>query len=373
METAAPNTSDAPLPRKTWHVWSWRTLAVVVATPFLVAAGLVVWMLVPRTSTETLPHALYAGEVDGVPIVVEWPPYSPNFKNLPIPEVWTFEDLPDSVIGTGPFFAQEAVSWRVEAQDQGHRLHITNGTGQTVELNRFAANQRRITKRGLIVEKAGRAFTIELTSPAWIDRREWPVRLVTGEQTGWSELDTRPIWDDWYHFYVSWIDPIGDDSFEWRDIRVMTATKQVFTLAIVEGFSRSGCGPRAEEVGQTWYRDSETAAPESVTLDRFFRSDSAWQDRLDLILTEAFQTEVARLSEEDATEEEAPRGVHHRGIPCFVTPGGFHFQNPWYEDLEKGTPKLFVPWSQLDDVLATDGPAAALRTGRGESSERGTE
>lgn len=351
----------AKQPRPTWRVWSWRTLAVVVATPFLVAAGLAAWMLVPRTTTETLPYALYAGEVDGVPIVVEWPPSSPYHEDWPIPEGWTVKDLPDSVIGMGPFFAQDASSWRVETQDRGRRLHITNGGGQTVDLNRFAVYQRRVTKRGLIIEDFGRAYTSELTSPAWIDRREWPVGLVTEERTGWSRLEKRPVWDDWYHFYLSWIDPIGDDYFEWRDIRVITATKQVFTLGIVGSFSMSGCGRGPEHVSLIWYRDSASAKPESVTLARFFRSDTAWQDRLDQILTEAFQIEVARMSEEDATEEEAPRGVHHRGIPCFVTPGGFHFYNRWYEDLEKGTPKLFIPWSQLDDVLASDGPAAALR------------
>jgi hypothetical protein len=362
METVAPTTSDAQSPRTRWRVWSWRILAAVVAAPFLVAVGLVVWMFVPRSSTETLPHALYAGEVDGIPIVVEWPPSSPYHQDWPIPEGWTVKDLPDSVLGTGPFFAQDAASWRVEIQDQGCRLRITNGAGCKVELRRMATIQRQITQRGARVADYGRTLTHELTSPAWIDAREWPVELVAAQGTGWSKLETRSVWDDGDDFYWSWTDPIRDYSLEWRDMSVMAATKQVFTLQVVEGFSRYGCGREPERVCLTWYRGSENAAPVSVTLDRFFRPGSGWQDRLDHLLTEAFKIEVARLSEEDVTEEDVLRGVHHRGIPCFVTPGGFHFHNPWHEDFDPPVAaKLFVPWSQLDDVLATDGPAAALR------------
>jgi hypothetical protein len=352
-------------PRSTWRVWSWRTLAVVVVIPLLVGGGIAVWLFVPRASTQPLAMALYVGESAGVPIVVEWPPYHLLVAEPPqIPSGWTAETLPESLQGATAFFEAEAADWSVVTTDRGRRLQITNRRSERLALQRRAVFRQTKTVRGATLGERGRTLTSTVVVPRWEPANAWEAGAIDSQRRFIGSEPWLTPWYDLEDVWMSWREGgWGPNQWEAEDrLSVVCLTPELLSVLQHHWEYTGGAHGNYGTSALTWYRVSGTGAVQEVRLPELFRSASPWKARLLEVLADAYVEARRGRFDDESPPEAAALTEGHLDYAWAVTPAGLRFYYPPYElgSYAEGEYVLLVPWAKIADLLAKEGPAAAL-------------
>ncbi len=356
----------AKQPRPTWRVWSWRTLGIVVAVPLMVGGGIAVWLFVPRSWSQPLAMAVYVAERDGVPLVAEWPPYHLLVAEPPqIPTGWTAETLPDSLQGATAFFAADAADWSVTTTDAGRRLQITNRRGERLELTRRASFRRTVTVRGGTLGERGRSLTSKVVAPRWEPSTAWEATAIAEQRRYIGSEPWLTPWYDWEDIGMSWREGgWGPNQWEAEDrLSIVFLSPELLSVLQHHWEYTGGAHGNYGTSARTWVREPGATAAREVALAELFRTKSDFKPRLLEVLTAAYtEARRDRFDEEPPPEAGALTEVH-LDYAWAITPAGLRFYYPPYElgSYAEGEYVLLIPWERIADVLADDGPAAALR------------
>ncbi len=354
--------SEAPKPR--WRVWSWWTLGIVVAIPLLVAVSVAIWLFTPRTSTQPVAMGLYRGEVDGVPIVVEWPPYQLVIADPPQPAAgWTPVTIPDFLVESGKFFDPETADWSVTPLDDGHRLLITNQRGERLKLERLAVFSKTVVLRGATRGIRGRLKSTSVVAPRWQPATAWEARVLADRSRSLAAESWPSPWFDLEDFWSSWRGRSGPNEWEATErLCVVHRSPQLLSVLQHHWDYSGGAHGNSETTAITWFRDPRTSTVREVELGDWFQPQSPWRTRLVEALNEAYTHEQIHRYRESSPPETDPLTEAHLSFSWAVTPAGLRFYYPPYElgSYAAGEYVLLIPWAKLADLLADDGPAASL-------------
>jgi len=250
---------------------------------------------------------------------------------------------------------------------QGTLTETATGQTRTLELQPVARYWTLSEKKGLQVFNRGWGMTASASIPEFIEPTELDAQTVD-----WLKEEARAVMDG----VVAGVKPGWREQL--RHFRFPAATGQwVFhttwhvesrspNLISLRGDSRDytgGAHGNYSTTSQTWWRQEGDVL--GVELRDLFREHSGWETNLQAAIGRNLARQKLQRGVEGVTAENIHAEIHLAGAfaPFTVNPHGiaFYFDPYVAGSFAEGRYRVFLPFTELESYLRTDGPMADLR------------